>query len=475
MSGTAIDFSKYEDQEPQASGPIDFSKYSANADNVEKKQQPSTLDKVVSTAKDVGTGITEGAANTVGSTVAGTSKLLNKIPYVGQYLAPKEGIKSLESRTTDVSTPQNTAQSVGKTGEQIAEWLIPSGAEEKAGVLAGKYLPQLGKAIPAAARIITGAGESGLRNLTQGGEFKSGAAIGGVGSAVGEGLKAAAPALAETAMGIAKRQRGYGKTPGVAILEDTRGIRPETIEKSAQSKIGNLTSDINNAAASHTGTVSLQPAIDRIDNEINKAIGHNDATTVEQLSSIRDQLTKQIPSGTPIPADVSAERALALKRGVRNQFVSNWNPEVMRGTRSIAAGASGDIDRVLDSALGQDFASNNQRISSLIPVAERAESLTRDPGIGQKIAHRMSAHTGALASAGVGAGIGYHKAGTPGAIAGGIAGAAIPELLSSPTTKMLIARSANSGIPVAAGKGAAAQLTPRHSKNGKNKEDDDEE
>lgn len=388
---------------------------------------------------DLGTGMAQGAANTVGSSIGGIAKLLRKIPYVGETLAPQAGINALEARTAERSQPQNTTQQIGKTGEQVGEFLLPSGLEEHLPALAAR-LPWMGKAALPLLRTGEQALEMGTRNASQGGSFGTGAVVGGAGGAIGEGLRAAAPAVAESALGITKQMRGYGKTPGVAALEETSGLRPATIERQAQAKIGQLTSGIENAAASHTGTVSLQPAIDTIDQEIAKATAQNNAGAIEQLQRVRDSLTKNVTNGLPLSPNQPATTALNLKRGVRTQFVKNWNPELMSGTRAVAAHAGGAIDSELDNALGPEFASANQRISSLVPVAERAESLGRDPSIAQKVGNRIAAHTGALAGSVVGGAEGYREHGLPGLALGSVIGLTAPEILAASPTRMAAAR-----------------------------------
>jgi hypothetical protein len=84
----------------------------------------------------------------------------------------------------------------------------------------------------------------------------------------------------------------------------------------------------------------------------------------------------------------------------------------------------------------------NQRISSLIPAKTRAAVLSNAAPISQRIAGRMARPTGALASAGIGSAIGYERGGGAGAIAGGLTGLVVPEVLSSPTVQMAAARAA---------------------------------
>src|SRR6202451_586093 len=192
-------------------------------------------------AKDVLTGMAQGAANTVGSAVSGTARLINKIPGVGEYLAPKQGIDALEAKTKERSTPENEAQTIGRTGEQVAEWMIPSGAEEKAATLLGK-IPYASKAIPAA-KVGVQALESGLRNKSQGGDFTTGAEAGAGGELLNQGLQKVAPIVAETALGVTNKMRGHGRDIGGAALNELSSVRPASLAPESGQKIRSFSND----------------------------------------------------------------------------------------------------------------------------------------------------------------------------------------------------------------------------------------
>lgn len=411
---------------------------------------PSLYQRAGQAMQDFGTGSLKG----LGNTVSGISSAIHAIPGIGPKIIPNEGLSAFKT----ITRPEGTAQKLGYGAEQAAEFLLPGPAEEKAGALAAEHLPSVAKIAAPAARIGVQALDTGLLNKAQGGTFKGGLAAGAGGGVAGEAMRAAAPALAESALGISKRMRGYGKTPGVAALEETRGIRPATIERTAGSRLGELTKNIEGMAQSHKGTVSLRPALNTIDREMQRAIRENDQAGYNQLHNIREALTTEFSTGSPIPRDVPAAQALDLKRGMRKQFISNWNPEVLSGTRATAARSSGAVDKELDSALGPDFAANNQRISSLIPVAERAESEGRNAGLLQNMRHRVAAHTGALTGA-IGGGLyGYQKGGPEKAVEYGLAGIALPELIASPEAGMAAARTLHSPVTPRILKGAAVQI-----------------
>ena len=324
--------------------------------------------------------------------------------------------------------------------EQAAEFAVPGMGEEEATAKATPVLSKFARMAKPLSRIGYQALTTGAVNAAQGGSPVTGAVVGGAGGALGEGLRAAAPAMAESALGITKGMRGYGKTPGLAALQETTGLAPQTIENQANTVTRGLTAKIQRMASGYQGNVSLQPALDLIDNEISKAAAENNGQAIQQLGNVRDALSKNVTTGQPIPVNQPATGALNLKRGLRTQFVKNWNPELMEGTRAVAARGAGAIDNQLDNALGPDFQSANQRISSLIPVADRSESLGRNPGILQNVGQRIARPTGALIGSVAGGAEGYRNRGIPGLIGGGLLGLVLPEALSSPSVQMAAAR-----------------------------------
>lgn len=359
--------------------------------------------------------------------------------------------------TADLAQPpQGTAENLGYGGEQAAEFMAPG--EAGASTLA-EHLPMLGKLARPAARMATSALSSGAINKLQGGTFGGGAAVGGGLSGLGEVARSAAPSIAESALGITKRLRGFGKTPGTAALEETRGLNPLKIARTAQGKLGQLTGELESAASKSTAPASTSPAVNIVDSEMAKALKQNNKVRYGMLQDIKDQLTKEFSTGQTIPGQISAEKALALKRGI-GDLETTWNPESRSGMKPVIRQVYGALDKELDRAIpGSEKL--NQRISSLIPVAQRAESTGRGAELGQRIAGRLAAHTGALAGTGLGSYYGYRRGGPEGALVGGIVGLAGPELLASPQWQMGTARLLNSsGLP-RLGTGLAAQALSR--------------
>jgi hypothetical protein len=192
----------------------------------------------------------------VGQAGVGAAKgLLNSVTglpaLAGEKINSLLGYKQPESVTgrTKLYAPSNTAQSIGRGVEQAGEFLIPGLGEEGAVARAGRLAPL--------ARIGYNAATTGLLNKAQGGGFGTGALLGGGGSAVGQGLAAAAPKIAESAIGITKNMRGFGKSPGKAIIEDTgTAIRPSSVAENARATINKLNPQIEQMA----DEASLRPA-----------------------------------------------------------------------------------------------------------------------------------------------------------------------------------------------------------------------
>lgn len=77
------------------------------------------LGAVGDTLKDLAKGVGEGALQDVNS----VSRVINKIPVIGETLAPAEGINAARQ----LATPANTTQKVGAGLEQAGELMLPTG------------------------------------------------------------------------------------------------------------------------------------------------------------------------------------------------------------------------------------------------------------------------------------------------------------------------------------------------------------
>jgi hypothetical protein len=517
---------------------------------------------VMSTISDVLKGVGKGGLSTLQSVDEGVHKYLPG--GIANFMSPQSSIDYEKQH----STANNTAQTIGKGLEQAGEFLIPGAAEEAGAGAIARIAPKIG---PIAKMGMAALG-SGAVNSAQGGSFGAGAAMGGIGSGIGQGMQALAPKIAESALNIRKLDRAYGKTPGQAIINETRGFTPSRIAESAQNRLNELTPQLQTMArqadarpirpirgmlqspqydiplnrqgfrgtnrgglfdaelntspvpgvdasprstyrpASEGGIIedpgyvsggqhpemsgnsipskgvlrtrdesiareagvpfepsappvpyagaSLSPARGILGDAAGKATAQNEPTAFGQLKPMMGHLSQNQITGERIPNLISAENLLNLKRGFGNEFIHRWNPETMTGVKSTAArtynALDSEFDRVVPGA--QQL---NQRISSLIPVAKRAESLELNAPTAQKVMGRVAAHTGALAGAGIGGATGYEHGGIMGGLVGATLGVATPELLATPTAQMVAARAlaspaAQKAIPFIGGIGLQA-------------------
>jgi hypothetical protein len=162
--------------------------------------------------------------------------------YAGEKINSLMGYKQPEAVTgrEQLYTPSNTAQSVGHGLEQAGEFLLPAGAEKAGAAKLASLAPRLGEYAAPIAKGLMSAGSTGAINAAQGGSFGAGALSGAAGAGAGALASKVAPQIAESAIGIRKTMRGNGREIGQAVLDETKGLSPDTIAESAKNKIGSL-------------------------------------------------------------------------------------------------------------------------------------------------------------------------------------------------------------------------------------------
>ena len=384
---------------------------------------------------EFGKGAVKGAVNTV----ANIDAMAAKVPGLRTLVDPAK-VADMQRR----AVPNSPAQSIGKGVEQAGEFMLPGVGEEIAGAkLGGGVL----------ARMAAKAAGSGLVNKVQGGGFLAGAAMGGAGEGIAQGFKAAAPGLAEKAIGIVRTDRKFGRQVGDAILGETSGYNPGVVAQQASDKIGALSDELQQAALNRpTTAVNLGPARDAAGAGFANAAAMNNDQSIRDMGTLTRQLESRdvIPGvrskGTaPIPQGVSASEALALKRGV-GALQTGWNSS---GTPDFYNGVVGNVYHALDSEIDRalpEGAALNDRMSNLIPVAKRGAATDLNESLIGRTFGKIGKPTGALVGAGFGAEAGRREGGTSGAVMGGLTGLIAPELVTNPTTMMMAARAFNSPL-----------------------------
>jgi hypothetical protein len=217
-------WAKYGQDQGQAAGP--WQKYGQT-----QQTPPSTPSTTPAQPSSVGSTFSDLVAG-AGKGAAGGLDLLNR--GIDKVL-PQSMRTSPErlQQQQQFMQPHNATQEVGKGLENAAEFAVPIGGPE------GKV-----------ARLGLEALRGGAVNKAQGGSFGAGAAMGGAGEGIAQGLKAVAPAWAESALNIRKTDRAYKPAGaiGKTILNDTRGVRPGTVAESAQGSLNQLNPQLDAAA-----------------------------------------------------------------------------------------------------------------------------------------------------------------------------------------------------------------------------------
>jgi hypothetical protein len=92
---------------------------------------------------DPAIGFVKGAGDTIGGAISAASKLMHKIPGVGETLAPEAGIVAADKTRESATQPTNFMQKVGYGGEALTEFML--GDEALKGMSLAKKLGQVSK------------------------------------------------------------------------------------------------------------------------------------------------------------------------------------------------------------------------------------------------------------------------------------------------------------------------------------------
>lgn len=336
------------------------------------KPAPTLADRakeLMSPLISTGAGLGLGAAKGLGSTTAGISQLLSQIPGVGQTLAPTSGVQAFHQMVQ----PKGLAEKVGFAGEQIGEFMVPAGLEEKGAKLGAELLPKAGRLV---GRMATEAATTGAIEKLHGGSATTGAVAGAAGGAAGIAMEKLSPALASAAMRISKKELKFGAEPGLAVLEKTKAIRPEAISRETQLVQRQLTSQLEKAATRETkaGTeANIQPTLDVIGNWKTEAINRHDKQLLNRLTKLEKNLKTDLATGKPM-AYYSPKDILDIKRGVGDS-IGKWtqdNPQLWTSIRERIYSA---LDKELDRTVPES-AKLNPEIHSLLVARDAARKLT---------------------------------------------------------------------------------------------------
>lgn len=431
-----------------AKPPETLSMDEALADETPQNTVPkqSMMQTIGQGAKDFGKGLLESGVNTLHGIGSAEHALMPQgLRSTGYGKNFEAGLDTM----ADAAKPEGWMQTIGKGLGDVGQFFIPGGAEEEA---AAHLVPMMGKFGGLAKPLMRMAGGEAV-NEAEGGPKGAGAAGAGVGEGMAAGMKSLAPFAYETALRIPAMDRGFGRNIGQVGLEETKGVLPSTIRKSAQDSVSRLGAETEAAAKASPNTASLRPARQGLQDWLGQRSTQQSPTLYDQVNGMHEGL-ETVPrgpqAGAAIPDDVPAEDMLAIKRGFSDEHLGKWNPNVHEKATAAGRQAYGRMADEFHTAV-PEAADADRRVSSLIPTLRATDKAERAPSLFQRTAGRIGAHTGALTGAVGGALEGQRLGGTPGALVGGAAGLLLPELLMSPESQMMAARTmASTGVQNAA-------------------------
>ena len=392
------------------------------------------------TFSQIGTGALREGANLLSGAHAFGRKVLEAIPGVknsgfGQSMEQHQGTLD------EMARPRNMGEAFGRTGAEMASYLIPAKAES----MAGKAAEELPGLLRPAARI----GTSAMSNAAMSGMNRQSPVVGGAVGAgaglLGEGSRMLANPLMRSAI-----PGNIGKDSAAAVLKHTTGIRPATVLGNVEGKIGEAGRNLDAAVkAPGVQPVSLTPAMAPV-SELKTTAARLGVPDLDQKANeFIDWLRGNAVSGQQYGNAVDPETALNIRRGGDELFGGNriWkqdtNPRAQSTFKQSRAALSNALHQSAPGATEAD-----EMMHNLIPARTGLRALERtDPSVAANVMGRVGARTGALTGAAMGGAAGARSAGLPGAIAGGLTGLIAPEVMSAPAAKIALARAAYSTIP----------------------------
>ncbi len=305
---------------------------------------PAKPNGFLSNLGNFGIGLLKGAGSTVeGLGKLGTTALDQTVGRVTNavtgkgFTAPTEN-PIVENKLTQLTTPSNTAQQIGKGTEQVAEFLIPGGAEEEAANAAGKALENAPKIVKGAselgAKAATSAATMAGQTAIQEGstkDVKSTATIGGLASLILGGAGKILDKAPETLWSsILKRTPAVAaKDPELAAQAAKTGLvgaTRQSLSDKAGAAIQQIEVALDDAVKGAKGKISTDTIAGYAKGirDMYKRIPGEEAS-VTAINNVLEDITKK-PS-------ISVQDAQQLKKDIYQHISSSYG----RGTLQISA------------------------------------------------------------------------------------------------------------------------------------------
>ncbi len=276
--------------DPLASLGVPATAASTQQQDTAQQQPPSLASRALGAGEDVAKGFVKGA----GDTVSGVSHLINKIPVVGETLAPAQGTAALDQ----MDTAANTAQKVGKVGEGIAEFATGDEALEglakatKFVQLADKYKDvakalSIAKDHPWFAKMIAEGSKSAIKGAIVGGAqgaikgaqedntaggAEAGALGGGIGGGIG-GVVEGAAAKTNPIKALEQAVRPTGRL-GQDFADKAKLALPRLALEHAKTPITNL-DELSDAAHEAASNLWKNEVMKQIEKHADQTISGN--------------------------------------------------------------------------------------------------------------------------------------------------------------------------------------------------------
>jgi hypothetical protein len=333
------------------------------------------LENASNFAEDVTNGISKGAVSTLGGLTSLIGEGLNRIPGIGEKLAPRAGLNAekdllKKGTATDPSSPGAPGEKVGGALEEGAEWMAGDEALKGLASLAkvAKNAPHLIKILekyPKASKLILDSAKGAAIGGTQAGvkapaegkdvvqSVEAGAAGGAAGGVVGSAADLATGPESKAARGLVNRSLGatardttYGN-PAKALLDENivtpvtgdaelykaslrDGKPPSEAAQAAGGRIAAVSGRLNEYEPQLTAVLKASKAkipvktaiLDPIYDATSEIINHAGMSGPEKDAAIDRilEFQKELISG--LGKDITPEQALKIKRDIGDRI--NW-------------------------------------------------------------------------------------------------------------------------------------------------------
>lgn len=384
-------------------------------------------------AEDVTTGISKGAAKTVGGITDLIGEGLNHIPLIGEKLAPRAGLdaerKLLQAGTAEPASgsPQAVGEKVGNVLEEGGEWMAGDEALKGIASLAkvAKNSPHLIKIMekyPAASKLLLdsvkgatlGGAQGAAKAPAEGKDVvestAAGAAGGAVGSAVGAGSELATESklsrgLINKSAGAVEKDVTYGNAAKAFLDENITSPRTGDLEaykdalragkslpeaaEAAGGRIAAVTGKINEYkpqldAALHNSKVKIpvkDAIIDPIYDATSEIINNRAMTETENNAAVDKLLELQKSLLDGLGKQITPEMANTIKQQLGDRISWTGTSAVTDEVKPVYKSLYGALKQAVNDAV-PEAAELNERMTNLLAAKQSLTKLARKEEVG---------------------------------------------------------------------------------------------